>query len=959
MSWLVAADVTEVIDKKVLPVELDGLRIALFALDGEIFATGNICTHQFALLSDGYVEDGCVECPLHQGLFDIRTGKAKGAPVTEDIPTYAVKIEGGKVFVDIELSGDSVTETSRLSSNVEENNSGAAGIIIIGAGQAGARAAEAARLTGYAGMITLIGDEDALPYERPFLSKGFLTGKADIESACVLSPSRIEELDLILKTGVQVSAIDREGKRVILSDGSSLSYVKVLIATGAGVRKLAIPGADLVNTFYLRTIADAQALSAALAKAERVVVIGGGFIGLEVASSARELGKHVTLLEREPRLMSRVLPGEASMAVADKALAGGVEILTDTAISRIEGKEGRVESVILADGKRIAADLIVIGVGAVPYTALAEAAGLKVSNGIAVDPFGRTSDPDIFAAGDVAGYPNAAEGGPTRLESWQNAQEQAIAAGRTMAGQPTAYNTVPWFWSDQFGGTIQIVGLPKADAALVRREGATEDAFSLFCFDANGCVSSAIAFDDASAIRLARKLIDYGSPIDKLILADRSSELDDIIAASETLGKGTEEIMSTTNIPFTAKYRWPEGGINSIPDWVYTDDAIYRREVEKIFHGRTWNYVALEAEIPEPGCFVRSNVGPTPVVVARGNDGEINVFENRCAHRAAEFCREQRGKATEFVCPYHQWSYDLAGNLAGVPFRRGVNGKGGMGADFKPEDHGIKKLAVTTRGGVVFASFVHDMEPFEEYLGADILEDFDATFDGRKLKILGYYRNTLPGNWKLYHENLKDPYHATLLHTFLVTFGLLVAGNKSAMISDPTGRHGTMASAKSDGKTVEESTKKEMRAYRDGMTLNEPRFMDYIEEFDSPWSVTMQTIWPNLIVQREMNTLGVRQIVPNGPNEFVMNWTMFGFEGDDDEMTRHRLRQGNLMGPSGFLGLEDNEAMKFVQDGMLHSTGGEHLVALDPNTPMGTSDTLISESAIRGMYHHWRQEMGL
>ena len=220
-------------------------------------------------------------------------------------------------------------------------------------------------------------------------------------------------------------------------------------------------------------------------------------------------------------------------------------------------------------------------------------------------------------------------------------------------------------------------------------------------------------------------------------------------------------------------------------------------------------------------------------------------------------------------------------------------------------------------------------------------------------------RVTLPGNWKLYHENLKDPYHATLLHTFLVSFGLLVAGNKSAMICDSSGRHGTMASAKSDASQVDQAKKKEMRAYKEGMVLEDPRMMDFVEEFDSPWSVTMQTIWPNLIVQREMNTLGTRKIVPNGPNEFTMVWTMFGYEGDSDEMTRHRMRQGNLMGPSGFLGLEDNEAIKFVQDGMLRGRPGEHLVALDPAIPAGTSDTLISEAAIRAMYQHWRGVMGL
>ena len=410
---------------------------------------------------------------------------------------------------------------------------------------------------------------------------------------------------------------------------------------------------------------------------------------------------------------------------------------------------------------------------------------------------------------------------------------------------------------------------------------------------------------------------------------------------------------------FAARHLWPREGAIRIPDWVYTSEDVYAREVDRIFHGPTWNYVGLLAEVPRPGAYKRSNVGPTPVVVTRAGDGSINVFENRCAHRAAEFCRSHRGETRDFVCPYHQWSYDLKGNLQGVPFRRGVDRKGGMPADFNLADHGLKKLKVTTRGGVIFATYADQIEPFEQYLGPEILADFDAAFDGRALTILGYYRNTLPGNWKLYHENLKDPYHATLLHTFLVSFGLLVAGNKSSMTCDASGRHGTMGSAKSDASKVDGDKKKEMRAYKEGMTLADPRMMDFIEEFASPWSVTMQTIWPNLIVQREMNTLGTRQIVPSGPNEFTMVWTMFGYQGDSEEMTRHRMRQGNLMGPAGFLGLEDNEAMKFVQDGMLRGRPGQHLVALDPQVPAGTSETLISEAAIRAMYLHWRGVMGV
>jgi phenylpropionate dioxygenase-like ring-hydroxylating dioxygenase large terminal subunit len=405
-------------------------------------------------------------------------------------------------------------------------------------------------------------------------------------------------------------------------------------------------------------------------------------------------------------------------------------------------------------------------------------------------------------------------------------------------------------------------------------------------------------------------------------------------------------------------YLWPEDGLTRIPDWVYTSTEIYEREVERIFHGPTWNFVALEAEIPNPGDFKRSFVGPSPVIVTRGRDGAVHVVENRCAHRGAELCRAYRGNAKELVCPYHQWTYDLSGKLIGVPFRRGLKKEGGMPASFRLEEHGLKQLAVTTRNGVVFASFDHDMEPLEDYFGAEVLTDFDTVFDGRKLQILGYYRNTLPANWKLYHENLKDPYHATLLHSYLVTFGLLVAGNTSAMIVDPKGRHGTMGSAKGEEVKVDDASKREMRAFRDNMTLNDGRILDYVREFQSPWSVTMQTIWPNLIVQRELNTLGTRQIVPHGPDAFTMIWTMFGYEGDSPEMTRHRLRQGNLMGPAGFLGLEDNEAMKFVQDGLEKSQESAAIVELGGRAE-GSSTTLITEAAIRSMYRHWRDIMGL
>ncbi len=407
------------------------------------------------------------------------------------------------------------------------------------------------------------------------------------------------------------------------------------------------------------------------------------------------------------------------------------------------------------------------------------------------------------------------------------------------------------------------------------------------------------------------------------------------------------------------KYIWPEEGLTHIPDWVYTSDEIYEAEVERIFKGATWNFVGFEAEIPNSGDFRRSYVGPVPVIVSRAEDGSVHVMENRCRHRGAEFCRELRGNTPEFMCPYHQWTYDLKGKLIGVPFRRGIKGAGGMPKDFDMAAHGLVALNVTTRGGVIFASFSDTVEPIEDYLGPEILGDFDTTFDGRGIRVMGYWRNSVRGNWKLYHENLKDPYHATLLHTYLVTFGLMVAGQRSAMIADASGRHGTMASAKGDEDAEAKAESiGEMKKFEEGYKLLDDRVVRYRPEFDSEWTVTMQTIWPNLIVQRELNTLGIRQIVPRGPNMFDMYWVMFGYTDDDAEMNDLRLCQANLMGPAGYLGAEDNEAIAFVQDGFRRGHTKTGVVAMDPDEE-GTSSSLISESAIRAMYRHYREVMEL
>ena len=243
---------------------------------------------------------------------------------------------------------------------------------------------------------------------------------------------------------------------------------------------------------------------------------------------------------------------------------------------------------------------------------------------------------------------------------------------------------------------------------------------------------------------------------------------------------------------------WPGADATRIPYWVYSDPFVYAREQERIFRGASWSYLGLACEVPEPGDFKRSSVGDLPVILVRDNSGTLRCFENRCAHRGVQFCRETRGNAASFQCPYHQWTYDLRGQLTGVPFQGGVGGEGGMPDDFSREELGLRSLRVAERNGVVFASFAADVEPFADYLGPAMLRYFDRVFDGCELQVLGYMRQRTPANWKLMFENIKDPYHASLLHVFLVSFGLFRADNPSAVKVDAIGRHACLISQRGD-----------------------------------------------------------------------------------------------------------------------------------------------------------------
>jgi salicylate 5-hydroxylase large subunit len=403
-------------------------------------------------------------------------------------------------------------------------------------------------------------------------------------------------------------------------------------------------------------------------------------------------------------------------------------------------------------------------------------------------------------------------------------------------------------------------------------------------------------------------------------------------------------------------YHWPDEGDSRVPYWIYTDEGIYRREIERVFEGPTWSYAALECELPNPGDYKRTTIGEKSLIVVRGKDGVVRGLLNQCAHRGTQVCQQVSGHVTEFTCPYHQWVYDLDGRLTGLAFRRGVKGVGGMPADFDAASHGLKPVRVHVRNGAVFATF-HDATPdFETYLGPTMLGFYDRVFDGRPLRLLGYSRQRLRANWKLMLENIKDTCHASLLHVFFATFGLFRVDQPSKVRMDATGLHTGLVSER--GRQELTDGTRQMQSFQQALKLQDPRILDTVREFPGDATVIMHTIWPNLILQQQSNTLATRQIVPRGPNEFDLHWTFFGYAADDAAMTERRLRQANLMGPAGFVSMDDGEVVEREQAGMLTEPGSTGNVEMG-GRDYGDTDHMVTEVALRAFYRGYRAVMGL
>ncbi|MDB5580197.1 MAG: Rieske (2Fe-2S) protein [Bradyrhizobium sp.] len=415
--------------------------------------------------------------------------------------------------------------------------------------------------------------------------------------------------------------------------------------------------------------------------------------------------------------------------------------------------------------------------------------------------------------------------------------------------------------------------------------------------------------------------------------------------------------MDNLSLAKSNPFVWPGQDTSRVPYQVYTDPEIYELEQRKLFQGATWNFLCLEAELPQPGDFKTTWLGDAPIAVVRNKEGHINAFLNRCAHKGAVLCYKSRGNISEFNCVYHNWTYDLEGKLSGVAFRKGVGGKGGVGPEFDQEAHGLKRLRVAIYRGLVFGTFSDETPPFQTYLGSELLASIDRVII-KPLKVLGYHSQILPNNWKLYAENNKDSYHASLLHVFHNTFGVVRPNMGGGIKLSANGWHHLSYTERSEPNNDPTGVEK-VRSLKEQYSLEDPSIMTHELELGDQVTNSIQTVFPTLVVQQILNALAVRQIVPKGVDRTELVWTILGFEDDDDAMTELRLKANNLVGPAGFISMEDGCVGGFVQRAAAADPTGQTIMPMGGRAIEPSQGSRVTEAAVRGFWKGWRECLGI
>lgn len=418
--------------------------------------------------------------------------------------------------------------------------------------------------------------------------------------------------------------------------------------------------------------------------------------------------------------------------------------------------------------------------------------------------------------------------------------------------------------------------------------------------------------------------------------------------------------MTRTGLVNEAFTQWPaEYDVSRIPYWVFQRADILDHERDRLFRGPVWNFLCLEVELVEAGDFVAVHAGETPVIVTRDVDGELYAFENRCAHRGSLLALEDRGNVRDFTCVYHAWTHSLQGDLIGIAFKDGIKGCGGIAKDFSMDGRGARKMRVAVLHGLIFGSFDEDVDDLEECLGEEIVQRVERVMGGRKAVVLGRFTQVLPNNWKLYVENTKDSYHASILHTFFTTFELNRLSQKGGIIvSESGGSHVSYSAiAAGDDDPEKRSAYSEIRSESD-LRLSDMSLLESFKEFDDDVTLQILSVFPNFVLQQIQNAIAVRVALPQGPDSMLLKWTYIGFEGDTPEQRKTRMKLSNLVGPAGYVSMEDGCIGGFVRRGTLGAPNETS------ELPMGgrsfeSSEDRVTEAAIRGFWAEYREKMGI